>query len=154
VVEDAVPFEPVSPCNFGKCREILTKCREATNITQPKAIRSQKLRFDSPYSRSRETILPEQGGVSWIRYFVGSNHRANTMPEFVPNGYVSIHEALDLLGRELFPSEWWLGRQICLTESLDQKFARIGTARNGRLSLLNHPITKPNFPSLFSPLRL
>src|SRR5262249_28915448 len=63
VVEDAVPFEPVSPCNFGKCREILTKCRETTNITQPKAIRSQKLRFDSPYSRTRETILPEQGGV-------------------------------------------------------------------------------------------
>jgi hypothetical protein len=28
------------------------------------------------------------------------------MPEFVPNGYVSIHEALDLLGRQLFPSEW------------------------------------------------
>ena len=28
------------------------------------------------------------------------------MTEFVPNGYISIHEALNRLGRELFPSEW------------------------------------------------
>jgi hypothetical protein len=28
------------------------------------------------------------------------------MTEFVPNGYISIHEALNHLGRELFPSEW------------------------------------------------
>jgi hypothetical protein len=28
------------------------------------------------------------------------------MPEFVPSGYFSIHEALNRLGRELFPSAW------------------------------------------------
>jgi len=28
------------------------------------------------------------------------------MTEFVPNGYISIHGALNRLGRELFPSEW------------------------------------------------
>jgi hypothetical protein len=28
------------------------------------------------------------------------------MTEFVPNGYISIHEALNRLGRKLFPSEW------------------------------------------------
>ncbi len=28
------------------------------------------------------------------------------MPEFVPSGYLSIHEALNRLGRELFPSAW------------------------------------------------
>ena len=28
------------------------------------------------------------------------------MPKFVPSGYLSIDEALDRLGRELFPSEW------------------------------------------------
>jgi hypothetical protein len=28
------------------------------------------------------------------------------MTEFVPSGYISIREALDHLGRELFPSEW------------------------------------------------
>ena len=28
------------------------------------------------------------------------------MPEFVPSGYLSIHEALNRLGRELFPSGW------------------------------------------------
>jgi hypothetical protein len=28
------------------------------------------------------------------------------MTEFVPSGYISIREALDRLGRELFPSEW------------------------------------------------
>ena len=28
------------------------------------------------------------------------------MTKFVPNGYISIHEALNHLGRELFPSEW------------------------------------------------
>lgn len=28
------------------------------------------------------------------------------MSEFIPNGYISIREALNRLGRELFPSEW------------------------------------------------
>ena len=28
------------------------------------------------------------------------------MPEFVPSGYISMREALNHLGRELFPSEW------------------------------------------------
>jgi hypothetical protein len=30
----------------------------------------------------------------------------DAMPEFVPSGYYSIHEALNRLGRELFPSTW------------------------------------------------
>jgi hypothetical protein len=28
------------------------------------------------------------------------------MPKFVPSGYLEMHDALDRLGRELFPSEW------------------------------------------------
>jgi len=28
------------------------------------------------------------------------------MTEFIPHGYISLHETLDHLGRELFPSEW------------------------------------------------
>ena len=32
MVADAVGFEPVSPCKFGKCRVILPKCREAPDI--------------------------------------------------------------------------------------------------------------------------
>jgi hypothetical protein len=28
------------------------------------------------------------------------------MPEFVPSGYLSIHEVLNRLGRKLFPSTW------------------------------------------------
>ena len=58
---DAVPRQPVSPCNFGKCREILTKCREVAIGTQLKAARSQELGWDSPYSRSREAIIRQQG---------------------------------------------------------------------------------------------
>jgi hypothetical protein len=40
--EDAVRYEPVSPCIFGKCREILPKCRETVSVCRPKAIRSQQ----------------------------------------------------------------------------------------------------------------
>ena len=28
------------------------------------------------------------------------------MTEFVPHGYISVHEAVDRLGPELFPEEW------------------------------------------------
>jgi hypothetical protein len=64
VVVDAVPCEPVSPCNFGKCREILTKCREVAIGTQLKAGRSQGFGWTSPYSRSREAIfLSREAGV-------------------------------------------------------------------------------------------
>jgi hypothetical protein len=28
------------------------------------------------------------------------------MTEFVPHGYISVREAVDRLGRGLFPSEW------------------------------------------------
>jgi hypothetical protein len=58
VADEPVGCEPVSPCNFGKCREILTKCREEEAVTRLKAVRSQKLGWDSPYSKSREAILP------------------------------------------------------------------------------------------------
>jgi hypothetical protein len=50
-------FKPVSPCNFGKCREILTKCREKASVTQLKPVRSQKLEWGSPYSGSREGVV-------------------------------------------------------------------------------------------------
>src|SRR5262245_45779673 len=49
VVAHAVACELVSPCNFRKYREILTKCRETLSITPPKAIRSQSLKRRSPY---------------------------------------------------------------------------------------------------------
>jgi hypothetical protein len=58
VVANVVQYEPVSPCIFRKCREIFTKCREAVSVTWLKAVRSQKLGWGSPYSRSREAILP------------------------------------------------------------------------------------------------
>jgi hypothetical protein len=58
LAEDAVGCEPVSPCIFGKCREILTKCREEASVTRLKLFGSQKLGWVSPYSRSREAILP------------------------------------------------------------------------------------------------
>jgi hypothetical protein len=58
VADDAVYGEPVSPCKFGKCREILTKCREAVSVTRLKTVRSQQLEKASPYSKSREGILP------------------------------------------------------------------------------------------------
>ena len=38
---DAVTFQPVSPCNLGKCREIFAKCREAQGATLLKVTRSQ-----------------------------------------------------------------------------------------------------------------
>jgi hypothetical protein len=57
VVADAVGFEPVSPCIFGKCREILTKCREAIIVARLKADASQEVGCDSPYARSREVNL-------------------------------------------------------------------------------------------------
>ena len=57
VVADAVGFEPVSPCIFGKCREILPKCRETAIVPRRKAIRSHKLGWRSPYSRSREAMV-------------------------------------------------------------------------------------------------
>jgi len=56
LADDAVGFEPVSPCIFAKCREILTKCREGASLTRLKAVGSQKLGWVSPYSRSREAI--------------------------------------------------------------------------------------------------
>ena len=34
------------------------------------------------------------------------NRSALTMTKFVPSGYLSIRDALDRLGRELFPSAW------------------------------------------------
>jgi hypothetical protein len=58
LAEEAVRCQPVSPCNLGKCREILTKCREEASVTRLKLFGSQKLGWVSPYSRSREAILP------------------------------------------------------------------------------------------------
>jgi hypothetical protein len=58
---DAVRYEPVSPCKFGKCREILTKCREAVSVARLKTVKSQQLGWGSPYFNSREAILLEQG---------------------------------------------------------------------------------------------
>jgi hypothetical protein len=56
LAEDAVRCEPVSPCIFGKCREILPKCREEISGAPLKTARCHKLECDSPYSRSREGI--------------------------------------------------------------------------------------------------
>jgi len=58
MADDAVGFEPVSPCIFAKCREIFTKCREEASVTRLKAVGFQKLGWVSPYSTSREAILP------------------------------------------------------------------------------------------------
>jgi len=49
------------PCKFGKCREILTKCREAVSVARLKTVKSQQLGWGSPYFNSREAILLEQG---------------------------------------------------------------------------------------------
>jgi hypothetical protein len=45
------------PCILGKCREILTKCREAIIATRLEADVSQEVGCDSPYARSREVNL-------------------------------------------------------------------------------------------------
>jgi hypothetical protein len=37
----AAQVEPVSPCIFGKCREILAKCRETPSATELKAFNPQ-----------------------------------------------------------------------------------------------------------------
>ena len=50
-------FKPVSPCNFGKCREILTKCRDEASAARLKTVRCHKLGRHSPYLRSREAML-------------------------------------------------------------------------------------------------
>jgi hypothetical protein len=54
LADDAVQYEPVSPCKFGKSREILTKCRERASAAPLKTIGCHELEWDSPYSRSRE----------------------------------------------------------------------------------------------------
>src|SRR5438105_4008492 len=41
VAVDAGPIKPVSPCIFGKCREIFAKCREAERAVLLKSTRSQ-----------------------------------------------------------------------------------------------------------------
>jgi hypothetical protein len=61
LADDAVRYEPVSPCKFGKCREILTKCRDAVSVARLKTVKSQQLGWGSPYFNSREAILLEQG---------------------------------------------------------------------------------------------
>jgi hypothetical protein len=58
LADDAVRFKPVSPCIFAKCREIFTKCREEASVTRLKLFGSQKLGWVSPYSKSREAMLP------------------------------------------------------------------------------------------------
>jgi hypothetical protein len=58
LADDAVRYEPVSPCKFGKCRVILTKCREEASVARLKVVGSQELGWVSPYSTSREAILP------------------------------------------------------------------------------------------------
>src|SRR5262249_52762469 len=52
---DAAPIEPVSPCNFGKCREILAKCREPPNLTELKA---KNLRQLGPFLPTQEAGRP------------------------------------------------------------------------------------------------
>jgi hypothetical protein len=54
LADDAVCYEPVSPCNFGKFREVLTKCRDGASAAPLKTVGCHKLEWDSPYSRSRE----------------------------------------------------------------------------------------------------
>jgi hypothetical protein len=46
-----------------------------------------------------------QGSDSLCAVVPQAQSQALTM-SFVPNGYLSIQEALNRLGRELFPSEW------------------------------------------------
>ena len=59
---DAVPRQPVSPCNFGKCREILTKCREVAIGTQLKAARSQELGWTLPTpGAGRQSFISRDG---------------------------------------------------------------------------------------------
>src|SRR6266542_2467031 len=49
--------EPVSPCNFWKCRVICTKCREGPEPSPAKSCQISIAWMRSPYSRSRETII-------------------------------------------------------------------------------------------------
>ena len=51
---------------IGKSRVILASCSEAPSVIQIKAVRSQEFGWRSPYSRSRETIIHQQGRESRI----------------------------------------------------------------------------------------
>src|SRR5262245_28465594 len=48
LADDAVRCEPVSPCIFGKCREITTKCRDDTKHPQLKATGFQQFDYALP----------------------------------------------------------------------------------------------------------
>ena len=39
LADEAVRYEPVSPCKFGKSREVLTKCRERGSAAPLKTVR-------------------------------------------------------------------------------------------------------------------
>ena len=62
---------------------------------------------------SDPSLLLEQGGYpSWqggelsVTRDWQSTAWINTMSEFIPSGYLSLHEALDRLGRDIFGAEW------------------------------------------------
>ena len=109
---------------LGKMQGDFGELQARPRVIEIKANRSQEFGSGPPYSRSRETIIRQQGRELRIaksritlrrsRQFVRASSRdapkqprqSIPMTEFVPNGYISIHEALNHLGRELFPSEW------------------------------------------------
>src|SRR5262245_35088477 len=74
LAEDAVRCKPVSPCNFGKCREILTKCRDDAKHPQLKATGFQQFDCAPPYCRSREAKIPQQGSSPNQWAFLREDH--------------------------------------------------------------------------------
>jgi hypothetical protein len=66
----------LSPCIWGKCREIFAKCREADIATLLKATRSQHLESRLPTLGSRE----EQGERSWLSRVVDTRGSSGQSP--------------------------------------------------------------------------
>src|SRR5262245_1018843 len=69
---------------------------------------------------------------------------------FVPNGYLSIPEALNRLGRELFPSEWTgeehKARRGLISEEEWLRIKDLAPARGGGAGIERPPSTKPLTP--------
>src|SRR5262245_41722881 len=57
----------------------------------------EQIGWTLPYSSSSEAIFTERDV---------SLDQSEAMPEFIPSGYLSMREAVNRLGHELFRSEW------------------------------------------------
>jgi hypothetical protein len=56
---------------------------------------------------AQNLIVGESGTIDWsLQEQSAIHYYCVTMNEFIPKGYISVREALDCIGRRLFPSDW------------------------------------------------